>query len=789
MKKFRRLRTLTAILLAVILLISSVPAAFASSFSAYVKSSSMSVYSDSSLSKKIGALEQYTVVTVSAYSGGVARISYGGASGYAKVSDMEAVDSVAIRANVNTSTRVYKKASSSSSSASLPKGTQVNVIAIKGSWALIERNGIGGYTYVKYLTPVGQAATAEPTAAPTVDTSKAIPAVVTAASVTVYKSANTSSTVLGALKKGAALNVIAINGEWAYVERSGAYGYCKVSALTPASQAATPTPTPAPPVDTRKAIPAVVSAASVTVYKSANTSSTVLGTLKKGAALNVIAINGSWAYVERSGAYGYCKASALTPASQLNTPAPSQKLDAPVPAAATTSTKVYQEASTSSACIGTLSKGKEVNVVALTTDGKWAQIELNGKYGWCALSALEVIVEEDPLAGFVEEVFGATVVTTSAKFYDITGDGSGAKIALGTDVTVGAYDATWAFVKYGEKYGFIAISDLSRTSFSALQKGSTGTAVSTLEKALLAMGYFDAIPDTTYDSVTEAAVKLFQTACGLSATGSATEGLQRVLYSGNGPACSLLSTSLAKGATGANVTRVQLRLYALGYLSKTSSVDGDYGATTASAVSLFQACNNLTQTGTADTTTLRKMYSTSAATLPSGKTPADQGGTIIQPETGNQKNNSTSISSTLASVTKSYSSSMSNAEKLEYVIYVGQNQLGKPYVYGANGTSSYDCTGFTCYCFKQIGISLPRTAYNQGYSDTYPKISSASSLKRGDLVYFNTISDGDLSDHAGIYLGAGWFIHASSGQGKVVVSSLASGYYAGVFSWGRRVFN
>ena len=183
------------------------------------------------------------------------------------------------------------------------------------------------------------------------------------------------------------------------------------------------------------------------------------------------------------------------------------------------------------------------------------------------------------------------------------------------------------------------------------------------------------------------------------------------------------------------------------------------------------------------------MYSTSAATLPSGKTPADQGGAIVQPDPGNQKNNSTTISSGLASKTSTYSSSMSSAEKLEYAIYVGQNQLGKPYVYGANGTSSYDCTGFTCYCFKQIGISLPRTAYNQGYSDTYTKITSASSLKRGDLVYFNTISDSDLSDHAGIYLGAGWFIHASSGQGKVVISSLASGYYSGVFSWGRRVFD
>ena len=532
----------------------------------------------------------------------------------------------------------------------------------------------------------------------------------------------------------------------------------------------------------------MVTAESVKVYRSASTSSTALGTLKKGASLNVIAVNGDWAYVERSGSYGYCKVSALAPAGATATPAPSKKLDSPVDAVATSSVKVYQEASTDSALLGTLGKGVKVSVVALTTDGKWAQIELNGKSGWCALSALEVEQEKDPLEGYVKETFGATVVTTNAYFYEKTPE-NGVKIAIGTDVTVGAYNATWAYVKHGDQYGFIRISDLSRASFSALSKSSSGSAVSTLEKALLAMGYFDAIPDTTYDSNTEAAVKLFQAACGLTADGNAGEGLQRVLYSGNGPACSLLSASLSKGSSGTNVTRIQRRLFALGYLSKSSSIDGDYGATTASAVSLFQASNNLSQTGTADSATLRKMYSTSAATLPSGKTPADQGGAIVQPDPGNQKNNSTTISSGLASKTSTYSSSMSSAEKLEYAIYVGQNQLGKPYVYGANGTSSYDCTGFTCYCFKQIGISLPRTAYNQGYSDTYTKITSASSLKRGDLVYFNTISDSDLSDHAGIYLGAGWFIHASSGQGKVVISSLASGYYSGVFSWGRRVFN
>ncbi len=57
----------------------------------------------------------------------------------------------------------------------------------------------------------------------------------------------------------------------------------------------------------------------------------------------------------------------------------------------------------------------------------------------------------------------------------------------------------------------------------------------------------------------------------------------------------------------------------------------------------------------------------------------------------------------------------------------------------------------------------------------------------GDLVFFNTVSDSDLSDHAGIYISDGNFIHASSGGGEVMIFNLDSGYYNRVFSWGRRV--
>ena len=54
-------------------------------------------------------------------------------------------------------------------------------------------------------------------------------------------------------------------------------------------------------------------------------------------------------------------------------------------------------------------------------------------------------------------------------------------------------------------------------------------------------------------------------------------------------------------------------------------------------------------------------------------------------------------------------------------------------------------------------------------------------------MFFDTISDSDRSDHAGVYIGEGYFIHASSGGHRVVVSNLTTGYYARVFSWGRRI--
>ncbi|MBX7548725.1 NlpC/P60 family protein [Streptomyces sp. NPDC004232] len=82
-----------------------------------------------------------------------------------------------------------------------------------------------------------------------------------------------------------------------------------------------------------------------------------------------------------------------------------------------------------------------------------------------------------------------------------------------------------------------------------------------------------------------------------------------------------------------------------------------------------------------------------------------------------------------------------------------QSQIGKPYVYGATGTASYDCSGLTSWAYAQAGVSIPRTSQEQATIGT--RISSMNDLQVGDLVFFF----GDIH-HVGLYAGNGQVLHA-----------------------------
>ena len=121
----------------------------------------------------------------------------------------------------------------------------------------------------------------------------------------------------------------------------------------------------------------------------------------------------------------------------------------------------------------------------------------------------------------------------------------------------------------------------------------------------------------------------------------------------------------------------------------------------------------------------------------------------------------------------------SEADKL---LSYAEKFLGTPYRYGGSTPSGFDCSGFTTYVYRNaLGISLPRTSKEQ--SVTYSRVSSISSLQRGDLVFFG---DGSVS-HVGIYAGNGQFIHSPHTGSSVKYDTLTSGSYSRRFLWGGRV--
>lgn len=715
----RRLIRILAFTLALMLTLGA--PALAERYSALVSSESASVYADAALTKKLGTLDALTIVTVGAEKNGVAAIQINGNTAYVSAASLTAVQDIAIPATVSADTFVYAEPSTSARSVALKAGVTVNVLAVDGNWAMIEKNGRLGYAYTGHLSAQEQedaSVTPAPDAAATTDP------------------------------------------------------FLPDSAATEAAEAAG--------VTVAK-IAAMVNVSALPVYKSANTSAKRIGTLSYGQTITVYAYNSDWAYIGLDGNFGFCALAGLKKTSGSNG---SIDLSDAVPAVVKEGgVKVYQSASSSSKSLGTLKAGTQVNIVKTNSD--WAYIELAGNFGYCQLSALEKTGNDNSQDGSIstQPKGTCTVITATAEM--TTKNGGTLTLKAGDTLNYYGYDSKRVLVGINGTYGYVSRSSLNADSYAELTDGDSGSAVAKLETTLLELGYLDTIPSINFSSATAEAVKRFQAACGMTQTGKADVGTQRLLYSGNAPASPLLSLSLSSGSTDVNVSRIQTRLLALGYLSKAASVDGQYGTTTAAAIRLFQKTAGGSATGNADNKTIRALYSGSAPSLPSGSNAAD----YTAPNNNNGGTTPSGMPSGLASTTSSYSPNMSNAQKLEYVIYVAQQQLGKRYVFGSAGTATFDCSGLTLYCFKQVGVTLAHSAYSVGYSDKYPKISGTSSLRRGDLVFFNTMSDGDLCDHTGIYLGSNYFIHASSGAGKVVVSSLGSGYYNRVYSWGRRVLS
>lgn len=135
------------------------------------------------------------------------------------------------------------------------------------------------------------------------------------------------------------------------------------------------------------------------------------------------------------------------------------------------------------------------------------------------------------------------------------------------------------------------------------------------------------------------------------------------------------------------------------------------------------------------------------------------------------------------------------------VLGTGARMLGQPYVWAGEtegsqpeGKGGFDCSGFAIRVLNasgvpadQLAVVQERTTYTQSAIPAAQRITQAT-LQPGDLMFFGSrgpASTPTQNYHAGIYMGNGWFIHSSGGNGGVAIDSLG-GWWGREYAWGRR---
>jgi cell wall-associated NlpC family hydrolase len=110
-------------------------------------------------------------------------------------------------------------------------------------------------------------------------------------------------------------------------------------------------------------------------------------------------------------------------------------------------------------------------------------------------------------------------------------------------------------------------------------------------------------------------------------------------------------------------------------------------------------------------------------------------------------------------------------------INAARTRLGDPYVWGATGPSTFDCSGLTDWAYAQAGVHLPRTAAEQWTTGPHPTLDQ---LQPGDLLFWATdVADPATIHHVALYIGGGYMIEAPHTGAVVHVTAVYLDGYIG----------
>ena len=488
---------------------------------------------------------------------------------------------------------------------------------------------------------------------------------------------------------------------------------------------------------------ATVTASALNLRADDSTSSSIVTTLSRGTVVLVTDKGDDWHQVWYNGHSGYMSAEYLSWSETGTSSFGTGTINA-------NGVNVRSQANTSSSIVATLNSGSSMPVTGVS--GQWYQVSYNGSTAYVRSDLMTIGTGSSSSSSSSSSDKTGTINASYVRLRSGASTSSGilATLQKGASMTVTGSSGDWYSVRYNGTDGYVYKQYLTvdgESSSSSSSSGQTGT-------------------------INAYSVRL---------------------RAGASTSTTILAT-LNKGAT-MTVTGTSGDWYSVRYNGTDGYVYKQY-------LTVGESSSNSSDPDvdpvSEDTGTIRGYYvrvrtgpSTSSSIITSLNTGATLDVTGItgdwyqvkyNGQTGYVYKSYLQLGEASSSSSSSSSSSTATGDGAA-IVAEAKKYLGVPYVYGGTSPSGFDCSGLVYYVFMQEGYSLYRTAgaqYRNGVAV------SRSELQIGDIICFYNSAMTSIG-HVGIYVGDNQFIHASSGSGKVIISSLSQSYYNSHYYGARRI--
>jgi len=323
---------------------------------------------------------------------------------------------------------------------------------------------------------------------------------------------------------------------------------------------------------------------------------------------------------------------------------------------------------------------------------------------------------------------------------------------------------------YGTSTYNLLYSDEVKANVVAM--GEQSELVKKYQQILINLGYLDGEADGNFGNATQEAIKAFQSRNDQIVDGYLGPDTRAALDDPNA-----IPYAMRIGEQSDSVKELQEYLVKYGYLSSDKAT-GYFGEITKSAVANLQRKNGLTADGLAGAKTMSLLYSGNVK-----KNTSSSSSSSSSKSSGSSSSSSSSSSGSAATSTPKTSVGSGGATvsgSASNLVSIAASKIGCPYVWGAKGSNSFDCSGFVYWCLNQAGVGVSYMTSSGWRNPGRFKQVSYGELQAGDIIV--------VSGHVGIVAGGGTVIDASSSNGRVVHRGLSS-WWANHFITGWRIFS